>query len=41
MDKVIHRQPEGMFFDKNGNLFISNEGKGGIPKIYMFKYNPR
>ncbi len=40
MDKIIHRQPEGMFFDKNANLFISNEGKGGIPKIFMFKYNP-
>jgi len=29
LDKKIHTQPEGIAFDKNGTLYISNEGKRG------------
>ncbi len=32
------RQPEGITFDGNGNLFISNEGQGGRAVIYLFTY---
>lgn len=37
LDEDLHRQPEGMVFDSNYNLYISNEGKYGVAKI--FKYN--
>lgn len=36
MEKEIHEQPEGICFDQKGNLFISNEGKKTIGKIYRF-----
>ncbi|MCG2459994.1 SdiA-regulated domain-containing protein [Flavobacteriaceae bacterium F89] len=32
------RQPEGIAFDRNGNLFISNEGRGGRAVIFLFTY---
>lgn len=42
LEKKIHRQPEGIAFDKDGTLYISNEGKGkgkDIPGlIYRFSY---
>lgn len=38
LDKAIHAQPEGMVFDQDGTLFISNEGKKTKPKIYRFAY---
>ena len=38
LKKSIHEQPEGICFDKNGNLFISNEGKGGKGTIYRFNF---
>ena len=37
LDKDLHRQPEGIVFDNENNLYISNEGKYGVAKI--FKYN--
>lgn len=37
LDQKIHRQPEGICFAPNGDLFISNEGKGLGAKI--MKYN--
>ena len=37
LDNKLHRQPEGMVFDEDHNLYISNEGKFGVAKI--FKYN--
>ncbi len=37
LDKKLHIQPEGITFDQNGNLFISNEGKGGEGMIYKFE----
>ena len=33
-------QPEGICFDPEGNLFISNEGKGGKANILRFTYEP-
>ncbi len=36
LDKNLHAQPEGITFDKNGNLFISNEGKKGRPMLYKY-----
>jgi len=37
MDKKIHPQPEGMTFDADGTLYISNEGKKGKAVIHYFK----
>jgi len=37
LDKQIFRQPEGIFFNKQGDLYISNEGSGGKGNILMFK----
>lgn len=32
------KQPEGMAFAPNGDLYISNEGKGGNGNILLFRY---
>lgn len=38
LKKKIHAQPEGICFDADGTLYISNEAKDGEPgKIYVFK----
>ncbi len=37
LKKSIHEQPEGLCFDKEGNLYISNEGKDDPGKIMVFK----
>ncbi len=37
LDKKIHPQPEGLAFDSQGNLYISNEGKEGVAKVHFFK----
>lgn len=39
LKKSIHEQPEGICFDAAGNLFISNEGKGGKGTIYRFNFS--
>jgi uncharacterized protein YjiK len=36
LDPALHKQPEGLCFDTDGTLFISNEGKGGKGKVYRF-----
>lgn len=41
LSKKVHPQPEGICFDPNGGLFLSNEGKGGTPKFYRFNLKPR
>ncbi len=38
LDKNIHEQPEGLTFDKDGNLYISNEGKKKSGMLYKFNY---
>ena len=37
MDKKIHKQPEGLTFDADGTLYVSNEGKKGVAMIHYFK----
>lgn len=38
LEKSIHRQPEGMCFDADGTLYISNEIKdGAAPLLHVFK----
>jgi uncharacterized protein YjiK len=37
LDKALLKQPEGICFTPNGNLYISSEGKGGDGYILMFK----
>lgn len=38
LDKKLFRQPEGLAFDKDGTLYVSNEGKGGKAKLLQFNY---
>jgi uncharacterized protein YjiK len=38
LDTKIFRQPEGICFSPEGDLFISNEGDGGRGNILKFKY---
>ncbi|MFK8101395.1 MAG: SdiA-regulated domain-containing protein [Saprospiraceae bacterium] len=38
LDKKVHVQPEGITFESDGTLYISNEGKGGIPRLHRFTY---
>ena len=40
LSKKVHPQPEGLCFDHNGSLYLSNEGKGGTPKFYRFNLKP-
>lgn len=40
LSKKVHAQPEGMIFDKDGTLYIANEGKKqGKPVLHRFDYN--
>lgn len=36
----LFRQPEGITFMKNGDMFISNEGKEKTPTLVRFNYKP-
>jgi len=38
LDEDELKQPEGITFDPDGNLYISNEGRGGKGNILYFKY---
>lgn len=41
LPKALHRQPEGICFDENGNLYISNEEKKDNPAvIHYYPYDP-
>lgn len=41
IDPAIFRQPEGMTFGTNGDLYISNEAGGGSANILLFRYKGR
>jgi uncharacterized protein YjiK len=36
---ALHSQPEGILLDNNNTLYISNEGRDGVAKIYV--YHPK
>ncbi|RMG22431.1 MAG: hypothetical protein D6730_16430 [Bacteroidetes bacterium] len=38
LDEQVFKQPEGICFHPNGDLFISNEGKGGKGNVLWFPY---
>jgi len=38
LNKKVHRQPEGLTFDKDGTLYLSNEGKKGKACIHRFAF---
>lgn len=38
LTKSVHRQPEGLCFDANGDLYIANEGKDEKARLYRFDY---
>lgn len=41
LPKHLHRQPEGLCFDEQGNLYISNEQKkDNPPVIHYYPYDP-
>ncbi len=40
LDPKIFKQPEGIVFNKKGDLFISNEAKGFYANIFRFNYQP-
>ncbi len=40
LDKKLFKQPEGITFSTSGDLYISNEAKGGIANILKFPYQP-
>jgi len=39
LKKSVHPQPEGICFGSKGELFVSNEGKGGYGKISKFNFS--
>jgi len=40
LDSDLFRQPEGITFMNNGDMYISNEGKKKLPTLVRFKYKP-
>jgi len=38
LDPTLFKQPEGLAFDKKGNLYISNEGGEGTANLLLFSY---
>jgi hypothetical protein len=38
LDPGLFKQPEGLAFDAKGNMYISNEGKGGNANVLLFTY---
>ncbi|WP_296698867.1 SdiA-regulated domain-containing protein [Algoriphagus sp.] len=40
LDPAIFKQPEGITFSPNGDLFISNEARGSKPNLLRFPYKP-
>jgi len=40
LDPVLFKQPEGLAFDRQGNMYISNEGVQGNANVLLFPYKP-
>lgn len=40
LDPILFKQPEGLAFDRQGNMYISNEGHGGNANVLKFDYRP-
>lgn len=40
LDPKLYKQPEGLAFDRRGNMFISNEGVQGNANVLYFAYAP-
>jgi hypothetical protein len=40
LESDLFRQPEGITFMKNGDMFISNEGRKKAPTLVRFNYKP-
>ena len=40
LDKKIFKQPEGICFSPEGDLFISNEARNGMANVLHFTYSP-
>lgn len=38
LDPVLFKQPEGLAFDRHGNMYISNEGVRGDANVLLFNY---
>jgi len=38
LDRSVFKQPEGLAFEKDGTMYISNEGRGGHANILRFDY---
>ena len=41
LDKKLHKQPEGIAFSKNGDMYISNEGQESNAIVYKYSYQKR
>jgi len=39
LDPSLFKQPEGLAFDRKGNMYISNEGGQGNANVLLFRYN--
>jgi len=40
LNPVLFKQPDGLAFDKQGNMYISNEGGQGNANVLVFAYQP-
>ncbi len=38
LDATLFKQPEGLAFDRDGNMYISNEGGEGRANVLLFRY---
>lgn len=41
LDPSLFKQPEGIAFSKNGDMYISNEAAGGTANVLLFRYHPQ